>query len=62
MSAGLRPWLRDALLQRWWRWCKAITMCDDSVIGAGSVVVSDIPAGSIAAGNPARVPRGLDEA
>lgn len=28
---------------------------DDSIIGAGSVVTTDIPAGSIAAGNPARV-------
>jgi acetyltransferase-like isoleucine patch superfamily enzyme len=29
------------------------------VIGAGAVVVSDIPAGVIAAGNPARVVREL---
>jgi maltose O-acetyltransferase len=31
------------------------TIGPDTVIGAGSVVTSDIPAGSIAAGNPARV-------
>lgn len=30
---------------------------DDCVIGAGSVVTKDIPSGSIAAGNPARVLR-----
>lgn len=32
-----------------------ITIGDNVVIGAGSVVVKDIPANSIAAGNPARV-------
>ena len=34
-----------------------ITIGDDCVIGAGSVVTKDIPSGSIAAGNPARVLR-----
>ncbi|MFM7068551.1 MAG: serine O-acetyltransferase [Actinomycetes bacterium] len=28
---------------------------DDAVIGAGAVVVSDVPAGAVVAGNPARV-------
>lgn len=32
-----------------------VTIEDNSVIGAGSVVVKDIPAGVIAAGNPCRV-------
>ena len=36
---------------------KGVTIGDDSVIGAGSVVTSSIPAGVIAAGNPARVIR-----
>jgi putative colanic acid biosynthesis acetyltransferase WcaB len=30
---------------------------DDAVIGAGSVVVKDVPAGAVVAGNPARVLR-----
>lgn len=34
-----------------------ITIGDDCVIGAGSVVTRDIPSGSIAAGNPAKVLR-----
>src|ERR1700748_2677443 len=38
---------------------KGVTIGDDSVIGAGSVVSSDIPAGVVAAGNPARVVREL---
>ena len=39
---------------------KGVNIGENSVIGAGSVVVSDIPAGVVAAGNPARVVRRLD--
>jgi maltose O-acetyltransferase len=39
-----------------------VTIGDGSVIGAGSVVTKDIPAGCIAAGNPCRVIRMLTEA
>lgn len=38
---------------------KGVTIGSDSVIGAGAVVASSIPAGVIAAGNPARVVREL---
>jgi acetyltransferase-like isoleucine patch superfamily enzyme len=38
---------------------KGVTIGSDSVIGAGSVVTSSIPAGVVAAGNPARVIRDL---
>lgn len=38
---------------------KGVTVGSGSVIGAGSVVVRDIPPGVVAAGNPARVVRRL---
>ncbi|MDE6273000.1 MAG: sugar O-acetyltransferase [Muribaculaceae bacterium] len=37
-----------------------VTIGDDSVIGAGSVVTRDIPSGVIAAGNPCRILRKID--
>ncbi|MFH2092670.1 MAG: acyltransferase [Pseudomonadota bacterium] len=40
--------------------CKDVTIGKNSIIGAGSVVVSDIPANVMAAGNPARVIKQLD--
>ena len=39
-----------------------VTIGDNCVIGAGSVVTRDVPANSFAAGNPARVIRTLTEA
>ncbi len=41
---------------------KGVTIGADSVVGAGSVVTSSIPAGVIAVGNPARVVRELTDA
>jgi acetyltransferase-like isoleucine patch superfamily enzyme len=38
---------------------KGVTIGHGSVVGAGSVVVKDVPAGTIAAGNPARIVREL---
>jgi acetyltransferase-like isoleucine patch superfamily enzyme len=34
-----------------------VTIGDDCIIGAGSIVAKDIPAGSLAVGNPARIIR-----
>ena len=41
--------------------CPGVTIGDNCVIGAGSVVTKDIPAWSLAAGNPARVIRTITE-
>jgi acetyltransferase-like isoleucine patch superfamily enzyme len=40
---------------------KGVSIGDDTVIGAGSVVTASLPAGVIAAGNPARVVRALED-
>ena len=37
--------------------CPGVTIGDNCVIGAGSVVTKDIPAGSVAVGNPCKVIR-----
>jgi len=49
-------WIGDSAIV-----CKGVTIGENSIIGAGSVVVDSIPANSIAAGNPARVVKALDE-
>ena len=41
--------------------CPGVTIGENSVIGAGAVVTKDIPANSIAVGNPARVLREINE-
>ncbi|MGW8320198.1 MAG: acyltransferase [Thermodesulfobacteriota bacterium] len=48
-------WIGDSVIV-----CKGVTIGENSVIGAGSVVTSSIPANTIAAGSPARVIRPLD--
>ncbi len=40
--------------------CKGVTIGENSVIGAGSVVTRNIPSNVIAAGNPAQVVREID--
>jgi maltose O-acetyltransferase len=41
--------------------CPGVTIGDGTVIGAGSVVTKAIPAGVVAAGNPCRVLRSIEE-
>jgi maltose O-acetyltransferase len=40
--------------------CPGVTIGDNSVIGAGSVVTKDIPSNVVAAGNPCRVIKAID--
>ena len=40
--------------------CKGVTIGENSIIGAGAVVVDSIPANCVAAGNPAKVVKQLD--
>jgi len=48
-------WIGDSAIV-----CKGVTIGRNSVIGAGSVVTHDIPANTIAAGNPAKPVKSLD--
>ncbi len=41
--------------------CGGVTIGENTVIGAGSVVTHNIPAGVLAAGNPCRVIREITE-
>ncbi|WP_099468047.1 sugar O-acetyltransferase [Konateibacter massiliensis] len=41
--------------------CPGVTIGENSVIGAGSVVTKNIPANSVAVGNPCKVLREIDE-
>ena len=41
--------------------CPGVTIGDNTVIGAGSVVTKDIPSGVVAAGNPCRVIRDISQ-
>lgn len=52
---GNNVWVGDSAII-----CKGVTIGDNSIIGAGAVVAKDIPANSIAVGNPARVVKELD--
>lgn len=52
---GENVWLGDGAFVG-----KGVTIGDNAVIGARAVVVSDIPEGAVAAGNPARIVKQLD--
>jgi len=41
--------------------CPGVSIGENTVVGAGSVVTHDLPAGVVAYGNPARVAREIDE-
>ena len=56
ITIGDNVWLGGGVIV-----CPGVTIGDNCVIGAGSVVTKDIPADSLAVGNPARVLRQLDD-
>jgi hypothetical protein len=55
VTLGSNVWIGDGATV-----CKGVSIGDNSIIGAGSVVTQDIPSNVIAAGNPAKVLRPLD--
>jgi acetyltransferase-like isoleucine patch superfamily enzyme len=57
VTIGNNVWIGDSAIVG-----KGVTIGDNAVIGAGSIVVKDIPANAIAAGNPATVIKYLDPA
>ncbi|MEW6442777.1 MAG: acyltransferase [bacterium] len=48
-------WIGDSAIV-----CKGVTIGENSVIGAGAIVVDDVPPNTVAAGNPARPVKELD--
>lgn len=54
VTIGSNVWIGAAAIV-----CPGVSVGDDSIIGAGSVVTRDVPAGVVAVGSPARVVREL---
>jgi acetyltransferase-like isoleucine patch superfamily enzyme len=52
---GDNVWIGDSAMV-----CKGVTIGENSIIGAGSVVLKDIPANVVVGGNPASVVKNLD--
>ena len=57
ITIGARAWLGGAVVVG-----PGVSIGADTVVGAGSVVVRDLPAGVVAVGNPCRVLRKLGQA
>jgi acetyltransferase-like isoleucine patch superfamily enzyme len=55
VNIGKNVWIGDSAIV-----CKGVRIGENSIIGAGAVVVRDIPANAVAAGNPAAVLKYLD--
>ncbi len=56
MKIGKNCWLGAGVIV-----VPGVTIGDNTVIGAGSVVTKDIPSGVVAVGNPCRILRKIDE-
>lgn len=55
ITLGDNVWIGDSALV-----CKGVTIGDNSLVGAWSVVTHDVPANTVVVGNPARTVRALD--
>jgi maltose O-acetyltransferase len=54
INIGERVWLGGGVIV-----CPGVTIGANTTVGAGSIVVRDLPAGVVAAGNPCRVLRSV---
>ena len=54
VTIGKRVWIGANVVI-----CPGVTIGDDCIIGAGSVVTRDIPSGKVAVGSPCRVLRDI---
>jgi maltose O-acetyltransferase len=54
VTIGDRVWIGNRVIV-----LPGVTVGDDAILGAGSVVTADVPAGAIVAGNPARLVKQL---
>lgn len=57
VQLGKNVWVGDSAII-----CKGVSIGQNSIIGAGAIVVENVPANAVAAGNPARVVKHLDPA
>ena len=55
ITIGARAWLGGGVVV-----CPGVAIGEETVVGAGSVVVRDLPPGVVAAGNPCRVVRRIE--
>jgi acetyltransferase-like isoleucine patch superfamily enzyme len=55
VSIEKNAWIGDSAII-----CKGVTIGENSIVGAGAIVVDSVPPNSVAAGNPARVVKQLD--
>ena len=55
IEIGSNVWIGDSAIV-----CKGVSIGENSIIGAGAVVVQSIPPNCVAAGNPARIVKELD--
>lgn len=56
VTIGNNVWIGDSVIV-----CKGVRIGENSIIGAGSVVVKDIPDNAVAGGNPASVLKFLEK-